>query len=182
MWMSRHSTAIDARRLDWFFRVLNGSIGSLVGPNDTIDKGLQNNQIASAPEISYDGVSYHLNQIRERLGVGARRSANSAACSRWSWPKAPGQKNRRNRLTARWHLSFLFRLDQRAVGAGPADLRQVIPTGAAHAMRIQSLVAPGLKFKQVGVLSVHGEQAFVGPLFQDFTLVDDNDLISRAHG
>ncbi len=180
--MSRHSAAIDARRLGLFFRVLNGSIGSLVGPNDTISKGLQNDQIASAPEISYDGVSYHLNQIRERRGVGARRSANSAACSRWSWPQAPGQKNRRNRLNARWRLSFLFHLAQRPLGAGPADWPQVLAIGACKAMPLQSLVAPGLKLEEVGVLSVHGQQALVGPLFEDFALVDDNDLIGGAHG
>ena len=150
--MSRHSAAIDARRLGLFFGVLNGSIGSLVGPNDTISKGLQNDQIASAPEISYDGVSYPLNQIRERLGVGARR------------------------------LLFFFRLAQRAVGPGSANWHQVFPIGTSHAMGIQSLIAPGLKLKEMGVLSVHREQAFVGPLFDDFAIVDDNDLIGGAHG
>ncbi len=49
-------------------------------------------------------------------------------------------------------------------------------------MGIQLLVAPGLKLKEMGVLPVHCEQAFVGPLFQDFTFVDDYDLIGGAHG
>ena len=47
-------------------------------------------------------------------------------------------------------------------------------------MRIYLLVTPGLKLKQVGVLPVHRKQALVISLFQDFTLVDDNDVVSRA--
>jgi len=41
------------------------------------------------------------------------------------------------------------------------------------------LVSPSLKFKQVGVLPVHSEQAFMIPSLQDFTFVDDNDLVGR---
>ena len=41
------------------------------------------------------------------------------------------------------------------------------------------LVSPSLKLKQVGVLPVHREQAFMISSLQDFTFVDDNYLVGR---
>ena len=60
----------------------------------------------------------------------------------------------------------------------PNDLFQKFRT--PDFIRIYLLVTPGLKLKQVGVLPVHLEQALVTSLFQDFTLVDNNDVVSRA--
>jgi len=68
-----------------------------------------------------------------------------------------------------------------AFSIGLPDSHQIVRIRASHVMCINLLVAPGLKLKQVGVLPIHREQAFVIPLFEDFAIVDDDDPISGAY-